>query len=576
MAFMYTMIIVDDEPTVRYGLRHYFDWEPFGISIVGEAEDGEPALAEMERCRPDIMLTDVRMLDMDGLTLSRIVRERYPDVKIVFISGHDDAEYLKSALQVSAVDYIFKPVNLSELRAVIERVVAELDAKRSEQRLLQDMQQQLKEGMPLLREKQLMALVREGAPKQARLQERIDFLGLSLPEDAPYWVIVVSIDGSAEWNEARSERDRQLLSYAVQNVCQELIDRHLAGYAFENDSGEFVGILRADAERRPESDAVAAAKAEAEMEMRPGPGEAGAEEAAESSAPEERLLALAGDIRGNLLQWLKLSVTIGIGERADGLAGLAHAYAQGREAASRKWYLGKNRIITMDSLELEEEPFRRTEQSLVGQLVSALRGAEEEPLREAVGELFASLALNRRDGFKYARNVCLQVLLQAGQLLLELNVRAPGLEEPATPMWQEADRLETIGELREWLEAYVLLAAEHIREKRSGRSSNVVERVRSVIEERYADNGLTVAEIAKAVYLTDTYVSLLFKQETGRTVNEYVTQVRIDKAKELLRDPRYKFYDICYAVGYADPSYFSKLFKKMTGYTPSAFRDQLP
>ncbi|WP_135553849.1 response regulator [Paenibacillus cymbidii] len=544
---MYNMLIVDDEPTVRYGLRYYFEWERFGIRIVGEADDGEPALAEIERSRPDIMLTDVRMLDMDGLTLSRIVRERYPDVKIVFISGHDDAEYLKSALQVNAVDYIFKPVNLQELRAVIERVVAELDAKRSEQRLLQDMQQQLKEGMPLLREKQLMALVREGAPKQALLQERIDFLGLSLPVEAAYWVIVVSIDGSAEWNETRSVRDRQLLSYAVQNVCQELIDRYLAGYAFENDSGEFVGILHADAPAQ-----------------------------SEESGPEERLLALAGDIRGNLLLWLKLSVTIGIGERADGLAGLAHAYEQGKEAASRKWYLGKNRIITMDSLEQEEEPFRRTDQSLIGRLVSALRAAEEEPLREAADELFADLAQHRRDGFQYARNVCMQALLQAGQLLLELNVRTPGLEEPAAPLWLEADRLETIGELREWLESYLLRAAAHIREKRCGRSSNVVERVRSVIEERYADNGLTVAEIAKAVYLTDTYVSLLFKQETGRTVNEYVTQVRIDKAKELLRDPRYKFYDICYAVGYADPSYFSKLFKKMTGYTPSAFRDQLP
>jgi two-component system response regulator YesN len=121
---------------------------------------------------------------------------------------------------------------------------------------------------------------------------------------------------------------------------------------------------------------------------------------------------------------------------------------------------------------------------------------------------------------------------------------------------------------------HLLEVCKQIQEKRSGKSRNVIERIRSVMDNRYAEN-LTVSDIAESVYLSSTYVSLIFKQETGETVYEYLTKVRIEHAKELLRDPIIKFYEICEAVGYADPSHFSKIFKKHTGFTPSTFRDQI-
>ncbi|MBB6673444.1 response regulator [Cohnella nanjingensis] len=541
---MYKLMIVDDEPTVRFGLRSYFDWGAFGIEILHEADDGDVALEAVARGMPDIVLTDVRMPNMDGIRLSKAIRERFPQVKIVFISGHDDADYLKSALQVSAVDYIFKPVNLLELRKVVERVVAELEMEKTERLLAQDMQLKLKESMPLLREKFLLSLIQDGLAKPERIRERLEFLGLQLPADATYWVIVVSVDDSADVFEARSERDRQLLSYSILNVCQELIGRYVGGYAFEHRGGEFVGILCARP-NDPEDDL------------------------------EERLFKLAGDIRDNLQRWLKLSVTIGIGDRAAHLPGLAASYAQAREAADRKWYLGKNRIITMDSLETEAQSLYRFEHAMIERLVSVLKAADPDQLKEALNELFDGLSRNRRDGLKYGRNVGLQVLLLAGQLLLELNAQSEELETMEADIWERLLRQETIGGLRQLIEAYLLAVCDGIREKRNGKAHNLVERVRAIIERRYADNELTVLQIGKEVYLTDTYVSLLFKQETGKTVNEYLTQVRIEKAKELLRDPQYKFYDVCYAVGYADPSYFSKLFKKMTGMTPSAYRKLL-
>ncbi|MFB9278197.1 response regulator [Cohnella cellulosilytica] len=542
---MYKLLIVDDEPTVRFGLRSYFDWSSYGIEVIGEADDGDVALEMIEKEQPDLILTDVRMPNMDGLALSRQVSALYPQCKIMFVSGHGDADYLKSALKVNAVDYIFKPVNLQELSAVMTRVVADLDAERAERRHKQEMQVKLNEGMPLLREKLLLSLI-SGSASKPELRERIQFLGLELPVDAPYWVMVVSVDDRAEVMGHRSERDRQLLWYSILNIYQELIDTHLRGYAFEYQVGEFVGVLRADIAGGTASDAA------------------------------EALLALAGNVRENLERWLKIGVTIGIGDQVNTLSDVTYAYKQAREAADHKWYLGKNRIITMDGLEypqLDADRMNKYDPVYTEQLISALKAADSDKLKQVLDPIFADLNRARRDGLKYGRNVCQQIVLAVGQLLLELGVQSPELEATESALWEALFEKETSDEMRHLIESYLSAVCERIGEKRIGKMANLVERVRAVIEENYSDASLTMADIGKAVYLTPTYVSLLFKQETGQTLNEYLTQVRVDKAKELLRDPQYKFYDICYAIGYTDPSYFTKLFKKVTGMTPSVYRD---
>ncbi|QNK57282.1 response regulator [Paenibacillus sp. PAMC21692] len=543
---MYSLLIVDDEPTVSAGLRMYFDWTAYGIEVVGEADDGDVALEMIARQTPDLILTDVRMPNLDGITMSQRISAAYPDVKIVFVSGHDDADYLKSAMKVSAVDYIFKPVNLQELSAVIKRVVTDLDAERAERRNKEELLVKLKEGMPLLREKFLLSLIEEGAPK-TELEERISFLGLELPVESPYWIMVVSVDDLADVMASRSERDRQLLWYSVLNIYQELLGTYMRGYAFERRGGEFIGVLRPEHGGNSMSDTA------------------------------EALFALAGDLRSNLERWLKIGVTIGIGDMAAGLSGLALAYKQAREAADYKWYLGKNRIITMDSLESagqgDGSSLPKYDYELNEKLISALKADDAEKLSEAVKRIFVSMSHGRPDGLKYGRNLCLQLVLAVGQHVMELGAADPELEAMEAELTEALYAKETLGDMHQLIEEYLFAALGRIREKRLGKTANVVERVRAYIDQHYAEVGLTVADIGKAVYLSSTYVSLLFKQETGGTIGEYLTQVRVDKAKELLRDPQYKFYDICHAIGYTDPSYFTKLFKKVTGVTPSAYRD---
>lgn len=543
---MKKLVIVDDEPAVLNGLRTYVDWKAHGIELIGTADDGDTGLALIKELKPDIVLTDVQMPSMDGIKMAAEVRALLPTAKIVFISGHNDADYLKSALQMHAADYIFKPVSRKELSVVMGKVTAALDAEKRERDRVKEMQVKLTQSMPLLREKFLLSVVSDNIDP-AHILEKLQFLGLPLLSANGYIIMVIVIDDVPQVMDSRTEQDKQLLSYTILNIIQELIDEQMRGVTFEKQPGEYVGILLIQQFQAEETEGV--------------------------QSPEHDLLMLAESVRDNLRKWLKLSVTIGMGEQVGSLSELPASYKQARGAADQKWYLGKNRILTMDNIESSENLHYRFELEWGERVLTALKSGDLERLQNELGDIFSLLELNRGQGSRYAQNVSLHLILQSSQVMLELNGMTEEWEQREMEAWRQVMRQETIQDLLRYTESYLLHVCDFVQAKRSGKSSEVIERVRLLIEERYSEN-LTVADIAAGVYLSPTYVRLLYKQETGETLFEYLTKVRIDKAKNMLRDPQNKFYEVCYAVGYTDPSHFSKLFKKMTGSTPSAYREQ--
>ncbi|OKP94222.1 response regulator [Paenibacillus sp. P46E] len=545
---MKTLIIVDDEPSVLNGLRNYVNWTEQGIELIGTADDGDTGLELIKELKPDIVLTDVQMPAMDGIRMAAEVREVLPFAKIVFISGHNDADYLRSALQIHAVDYLLKPIRRKELVSVMSKVTESLDAEDRERGRVKEMQVKLAQSLPLLRERFLLSVISDSI-NPSHIREKLEFLDLPLLSASDYMVVVIMIDDVPQVLDTRSEQDKQLLSYTVLNIIQELIDKQMRGITFEKQPGEYVGIL-----------------------LTPQLEDGNTEEAEEVQSPEQELLLLAESIRGNLRQWLKLSVTIGVGEGVDSLSELPSSYKQARGAADQKWYLGKNRILTMDKLESRDYLRYRYEAEWGERVLSALRSGDWERTLNELEQIFARLEQNRRHGSRYAQNVSLHLILQSGQVMLELNGMTEEWEQKEMEAWKQVMRQETMRDLLHYTAEYLQEVCEYSLLKRSGKSSEVIERVRLLIGQRYAEN-LSASDIAEGVYLSPTYVRLLFKQETGETLFEYLTKVRIEQAKHMLKNPQNKLYEVCYAVGYTDPSHFSKLFKKITGSTPSAFRE---
>lgn len=536
---MYKLFIVDDEPGARNGLRDYFNWSQYGIEVVGEADDGESAWELIEQTNPDIVLTDVKMPNMDGIQLSNKLRERYENIKIIFISGYDDAEFLKSAMRLDAIDYIFKPVNVKELGEVVKKVVDLIGGEEYQKDLIYNMNIKLMQSMPLLREKFFITLIRDGMDKATELKNRLEFLELNLPVEGLYVVFVISIDDKVSVFEEMPEKDRQLTSFAIMNICQELIDNQFKGYAFEYRHGEYVCVLN--------------------LEM--------AEE-------EEKIYGLVNEIKDNLLRFLQLSLTIGVGKMINGLSGISHSYCMAYDAVSQKLFLGKNRIIMMDNLETGAEGFFKFDFAKEGKLLAVLKAGDEDKLEGILDEIFSGLSSSRNINIKYCQNICLQLILLSSRLLIELEIGTAEISSNESDVWEKLFKQETVEDMKSLILSHYKYVCNYVLEKRNKKSRNVIGQVKEIINKRYHEN-LTVADIASEVYLTSTYICMIFKQETGETINDYITKVRMENAKEMLKDSRNKFYDICYAVGYADPSYFSKQFKKFTGFSPSEYREKV-
>jgi two-component system response regulator YesN len=538
---MYRLMIVDDEMSTRTGLRDYIDWSSYGIEVVGEATNGESGLALYKELLPHIVITDIKMPNMNGIEFAKHLREEDANVKIVFISGYDDVDYLKSAMKMDAIDYILKPIDRKELGAVFNKISRLADSEKQQRELMSQMTAKLYQSVPLLKEKFLLRLIMERENNNIELESQINFLELDLPLEAEYGVSVISMDDRELLFERLSQKEIELISFSIQNICQETIDRYMQSYVFEYRKGMFAAIL--------------SFRVESEVELL-----------------YEMLTDLKDKLDDFLIKFMRISVSIGVGNSVRHLGKLRQSFVQAEDALQQKLFLGKNQLIRVDQLNVSDSFNHKGIHEKMDKITVLLKAADLGKISVFLDELFGGIAQKRSATIKFCRMMSRDIMLLTSQFLVETDTWNEQLEVMEEAAQGNLSKLETIEEMKAAVYSYMQAASQSISDKKNSKSRNVITKIKSIIENHYAEN-LTISQIAEEVYLTTTYVCLIFKQETGYTLNDYVTKVRMDKAIELLTDTSDKLYDICYAIGYSEPSYFSKMFKKYSGLSPSEFRN---
>ena len=169
---LYTVILVDDEEEVRQAIINKLEWETIGFQVIGYADNGEDALEIAERLRPDVVMTDIKMPFMDGLTLSKKLKQISKDIKIIVFSGFDEFEYAKEAIKLEVEEYILKPINAIELKAVFERIKDKLDSEINRKRDIDQLRKYYLESLPVMKEQLLIGLL-EGRLSKKRIFELI-------------------------------------------------------------------------------------------------------------------------------------------------------------------------------------------------------------------------------------------------------------------------------------------------------------------------------------------------------------------------------------------------------------------
>lgn len=536
---MLKLLIADDEKIIRKGIETSLEWASYQIEIAGTARNGLEALQLAQQVKPDIVITDVRMPLMDGITLSGKLRELDNEVKIIFISGFSDLEYLKSAFKHDAVDYILKPIDISELERSVRKAANRRGKEKGQNVYRQQLEQKLLQSMPFLREKFMKLLVCGEITERREAMERLDFLGIDIPAEGLFIVIIVSIDNYHEKILSLPQLEKQLLEFSILNVVQEMLDAYARGYAFAWGNGRFICVVSLPA------------------------GELPAEECIEN---------ISLGIHRKLGGCLNLSNTLGIGRWVEDILRLDYSLQHAESALERRFLLGNNRIIYMSGQTEEMTEGNVIRNSFFDSFSLALLNGDKEKAHQLIAGVFEQICSVPAPGDKYVRSICLQM----ASVISGNASRIKGMgEEKAGDIYylsEEILKKETIGEM----EQFLLWAAGKICSllslRRERHSACVVQEIKQMIRRRYMEE-LSVGSIAREVYLTPAYICMLFKQETGQTVNEYLTSVRIENAKALLKTSGYKLIEISAMVGYSDQKYFSKLFKKHTGVNPSDFRE---
>ncbi|MCZ8515186.1 response regulator transcription factor [Paenibacillus filicis] len=513
------MLIVDDEPIICRGLRETIPWETIGVEVVGEAGDGAEALELIGRQSVDIVLTDIHMDGMDGIALSRELKKRLPQVRIIILSGYDHFEYARQAIRIGVEDYLLKPVNVSELMGMVQRIGGEIASEAEGRRNRQ-------------RESWLNWLTRllqgGGAMPDPEL----------LPGDSDemrtYQIVASQLQDYALWIQHVTEGERQSARKAWEQEVQAALShsRQEAISLFHHPNL----LLTLCIQRTP----------------------------VPRSSWEEALR----DVKGPAPDGHPLHFGV---SRA--FQPLSEVYACCEEAVS---LVQQNAVAEGKLLRFHEEGLREHNPAIATpaewekQLVNLLFNGSYEELDEVLGRLAGHIQSNGYlltevvRMYKELRVVVLRRLRTSG---IEVSGEIDGM------LTRDID--QNVHNCYRALEALIrselMLLFSLIHSSLGARNHWTIERVKKYIDSRFSTD-LKASDVAAWLKITPNYFSMIFKQHFGKGFAEYLNEVRIEHAKAFLSDTHDRVFEIADKVGYKEYKYFCSIFKTYTGVTPTQYR----
>lgn len=532
---LYRIILVDDEEEVRKGIIRKIDWETLGFQVVGDAENGQDALEKIEQLEPDVVMTDIRMPYMDGLTLTSWIRQKYPSVKVLIFSGFDDFEYAQQAIKLNVTEYILKPVNVEELTQILNRVRENLDQEIEQRRDVDRLRESYLNSLPILRELFLNDMVRGNMPAEdirQKLEEyKIDILG------AEKWLTaVINVENeTAEETGLTLHQEKELIPISVKSLLEDNLKDYCRFTAFNSAVGITL-IAAVDGEKNQTS-----------------------------------LIDLLGDICKEIKRILQVTVTIGIGYFCMDLEQLPAAYQSAVDALGYQEIVGTGNIIYINDMEPVSRGKLQLETRDEADLIAAVKFGTREKI-EAAARSFASrmesARVHMRQQQVYQMSIinCLIRLMQQQDLDLSAMFGTDEMygkviygnmkpEEFASVITEVGCRMN-----------------ETMNRERDKTAKKVILEAKQYILDHYQDPELSVDVMCRQLHMSPAYFSTVFKRETGQTYIAYLTEVRLDKAVELLNTTDDKTYVIAQKVGYQEQNYFSYVFKKRFGISPTKFR----
>lgn len=533
------VFLVEDEMVIRRGIKNSIDWEKEGYIFCGEASDGELAYPMIIKEKPDILITDIRMPFMDGLELCKLVKKELPNIKILILSGYDEFDYAKEAIRLGVTEYLLKPISSGKLLEALNGVSESIRREKEDKDLVRKYMEEMRENTEHEKQKFFEQMI-AGNLSMADALETGKKCEMNLSAGM-YNLLLFRFTLGKE-----NRKSGELLGeaeYAIEKLTERLeyvfeFQRGVEGWAF---------LLMADNEEQM----------------------------------SERVKELSKDLEEIMKNYSTIAYFGGIGQPVARLRELEESFREAERALAARFTMELNRIISVEDIrmaqnvdtldDIEITSFGEIEKTRT-MLEKFLNNGAEDEIDE-----FVDVYINELPEENLKSVLMRQyIIMDAYIVMMSFCEKIEGIEGEMQAQSEELkNSMKTIQTLEE-IKNYIRMLLKKIigvRDTISGRRySDIIEIAKDQIRKTYMSDEISLNTIAAEVGMSPSYFSSIFSKEMGKTFVEYLTEIRMDRAKELLMCSSMKTSEIGYEVGYKDPHYFSYIFKKTQNCTPKEFR----
>lgn len=533
------VFLVEDEMVIRRGIKNSIDWEKEGYIFCGEASDGELAYPMIIKEKPDILITDIRMPFMDGLELCKLVKKELPNIKILILSGYDEFDYAKEAIRLGVTEYLLKPISSGKLLEALNGVSESIRREKEDKDLVRKYMEEMRENTEHEKQKFFEQMI-AGNLSMADALETGKKYEMSL--SAGMYNLLLFRFTLGEENRKSGELLGEA-EYAIEKLTERLeyvfeFQRGVEGWAF---------LLMADNEEQM----------------------------------SERVKELSKDLEEIMKNYSTIAYFGGIGQPVARLRELEESFREAERALAARFTMELNRIISVDDIrmaqnvdtldDIEITSFGEIEKTRT-MLEKFLNNGVEDEIDE-----FVDVYINELPEENLKSVLMRQyIIMDAYIVMMSFCEKFEGIEGEMQAQSEELKNsmktIQTVEEIKNYIRM-LLKKIIGVRDTISGRRySDIIEIAKDQIRKTYMSDEISLNTVAAEVGMSPSYFSSIFSKEMGKTFVEYLTEIRMDRAKELLMCSSMKTSEIGYEVGYKDPHYFSYIFKKTQNCTPKEFR----
>lgn len=525
---LYSVLLVDDEEDVFQIMIKKLNWEEMGFSIAGYARNGVEALEMSQELQPDVVMTDIKMPYMDGLTLCRKLKEQYEKIKVIIFSGFDEFEYAKEAIKIEAEEYILKPINSTELKDVFERIRINLDKELDEKQNIDKLKAHYDESLPIIQDNFFTLLldgrIPENQIKRYALDYQIDLTG-------PYYIATVFHLSGEEVSS--NQVSPFLKTVSVQKLLEEQFLASWNGRALIY-LGDIIVVTQL----------------------------AHVEDTSRYTDACNRLCQTARRV-------CKATVTAGIGNVCSEPSQLSYSYQGARNALSYRSFYGRGGAINISEADEKDLSDISWEAPYIEDIIKKTKMGKEEELSSAI-HLFIEKIKDSQVSMQKYQMLVMESITELYRMGNDYRLNYDQLFNGG--FYGQVMEIESADELGKWLLLSCMKIREQIMLQRQDTTQSFVDKAIQYVNDNFGDKELGVESVCEYLNVSTAYFSTVFKKATGKTFINYLTDFRMEKALKMLMEENEKTYVIADTVGYQDPNYFSYVFKKQFGMSPSKYK----